>query len=318
MNNKQWSCEVCGSCVGLICAHCFEAEASAVRGENEALVQELGKALAVLKLNCASWLELSQSTSSLLLLSRQTAQAQAITARLLSERCQVLQQESDTHACDEAEALRESLLQLTQQVSCDRCKLAEKAFAVAAAGADLSTAKSVLFKGLLTGAGLDAALNEGLQWHEAESNRELRVCRADKVWDNTSASNFFRFSEAVAYGLSLSQIDRRSCAQLPAFIHCNTILISFAMQVRQLHELLQADIDSDTVQQVQQYVSNIGDGVPHQENTPVVTVVGMSSLAGLPLPKSGDINGIPDEVNVAGKGIASKSYDMVSITYSFA
>jgi hypothetical protein len=112
--------------------------------------------------------------------SRQTAQAQATTSRLLSERCRGLQ-ESNTHARDQAEALREFLLQLTQQVSYDRCKLAEKAFAVAAAGADLSTAKSVLLKGLLTGAGLDAALNEGLQWHEAESNRELRVCRADKV-----------------------------------------------------------------------------------------------------------------------------------------
>jgi hypothetical protein len=110
-----------------------------------------------------------------------TAQAQATTSRLISERCQALQQESDRHARDEAEALRESLLQLTQQVSYDRCRLAEKAFAVAAAGADLSTAKSILFKGLLAGAELDAALHEGLQWHEVESNRDLRVCQADKV-----------------------------------------------------------------------------------------------------------------------------------------
>jgi hypothetical protein len=88
--------------------------------------------------------------------------------------------------------------------------------------------------------------------------------------------------------------------------------------VRQLYELLQADIDSDTVQQVQQHVSNNSDGVLHQENTPLVTVVGMSSIAGLPLPNSGDTDGIPDEVNVAGKGISSKSSDIVSSTESFA
>jgi hypothetical protein len=85
-------------------------------------------------------------------------------------------------------------------------------------------------------------------------------------------------------------------------MHCDNALISFCFQVRQLYELLRVDIDSDTVQQEQQHASNNGGSISCQDNTPVVAVAGMSSIAGLPFQKNGDTDGIPDEVNVAGKG----------------